>query len=119
MMSTMVGRAITELRNLFAHYGIPEQVVTDNGPQFASEEFGEFMRMNGVKHVRSSPYHPATNGAAERLVQTVKHALKAAHEEGVPLEQALPAFLLCYRSTPHSTTGSSPSVLMLGRRLRT
>ena len=49
MTSTTAGRTIAELRNLFARYGIPEQVVTDNGPQFASEEFGEFMRMNGVK----------------------------------------------------------------------
>ena len=42
----------------------------DNGPQFISEEFAIFVEVNGVKHIKSSPYHPATNGALERLVQT-------------------------------------------------
>ena len=81
MTSTTAERTIAELRNLFARYGIPEQVVTNTGPQFPSEEFKDFMNMNGVKHIRSFPYHTSTKGAAERLVQTVKRALKAAHEE--------------------------------------
>ena len=74
---------------MFARLGIPCQLVSDNGPQFASEEFAQFMRANGVKHIRCAPYHPASNGAAERLVQTVKQAVKAGHHSGMPLEQTL------------------------------
>ena len=90
--------------------------MSDNRPQFAAEEF---MTENGVKHIRTSPYHPASNGAAERLVQTVKQALKAGYEPGIPLEQTLAAFLLRYRTTPHATTGVAPSTLFLNRSLRT
>ena len=86
-------------------YRIPEQLVSDNGPQFLSEEMNQFLATNGVKHIRSAPYHPSTNGAVERLVQTVKHALKSGHQRGVPLEQTLATFLLQYCTTTHATTG--------------
>ena len=83
MASTMATRTITALRELFARNGIPNQLVSDNdsdnGPQFVSEEFKQFLANNGVRHIRSSPYHPASNRAAERMVQTMKSALKAAH----------------------------------------
>ena len=61
---------IEELCKLFASYALREQMVTGNGPQFISEEFAIFVKVNGVKHIKSSAYHPATNGALERLVQT-------------------------------------------------
>ena len=68
---------IGKLRSLFAAYGIPEELVSDNGPQFTSEEFSVFMKNNGIKHTTSAPYQPATNGAAERMVQILKQALKS------------------------------------------
>ena len=77
------------------------------------------MAANGIKHIRSAPYHPATNGAAERMVQTMKGAVKAGVDEGITVEKALAAFLLRYRSTPHSTTGVTPSSLFVGRKLQT
>ena len=61
---------------MFAAHGISQTLVPDNGPCFTSEEFAMFVKMNGVRHVRSDPYHPATNGLAERAVQTVKLALR-------------------------------------------
>ena len=97
MSSTTAGQTINVLRELFARFGIPQQLVSDNGPQFVSEEFKQFMSANGIKHIRSSPYHPASNGATERMVQTVKLALKADHKKGVPLEKSLANFLsFCY-----------------------
>ena len=69
--STTTARTIVELRKLFAQFGLPEQLVTDNGPQFVAEEFEKFLKLNGIKHLRSAPYHPATNGEAERFVQTL------------------------------------------------
>ena len=68
MSSTTSFKTIEALRSLFAKYGLPEQLVSDNGPQFTSEEFADFMKVNGIKHIRSAPYHPSTNGLAERFV---------------------------------------------------
>ena len=65
MLKTTTSKTIELLRHMFAAYGLPEQLVSDNGPQFMSEEFRQFTRGNGIKHIRSSPYHPASNGLAE------------------------------------------------------
>ena len=46
------------LRTLFLNFGIPESIVTDNGPQFAATEFKEFCRSNGIRHILIAPYHP-------------------------------------------------------------
>ena len=94
--------------------GLPEQLVSDNGPQFTSEEFTKFMRSNGIKHIRCSPYHPSSNGAVERLVRTFKQAMKASHRDHLSPQQRLENFLLSYRTTPHATTGKSPCTLFLG-----
>ena len=72
MNATTAAKTIAVLREMFSRYGLPKQVVTDNGPQFASTEFRQFLTLNGVKHIHCSPYHPSSNGAAERLVQMVK-----------------------------------------------
>ena len=53
-----------ELRLIFANHGLPEELVSDNGPQLASSEFALFMKQNGIKHTLVPPYHPASNGAA-------------------------------------------------------
>ncbi len=63
-------------RTMFATHGLPEMLVTDNGTPFVSEEIELFYKQNGIRHVRSAPYHPATNGLAERAVQSVKSFLK-------------------------------------------
>lgn len=75
MQSTTTTQTLERLRRTFAAYGLPEEVVSDNGPQFSSLEFMEFLKINGIKHTSTPPYHPSSNGAAERLVQTVKRAL--------------------------------------------
>ena len=94
-------------------------MVTDNEPQFASVEFAEFLRVNGVKHIRVAAYHPASNGAAERMVQTFKRSLQASGGTGVPVRERLADFLLRYRTTPHSVTRTSPANLMLRHECRT
>ena len=63
--------------------GIPEQIVSDNGPQFSSSEFGQFSKVNGVKHVSVSPYHPASSGFAEQFVQTFRKATKRGVKDGL------------------------------------
>ena len=65
MSTTTTSKIITELCKMFAAYGLPKQVISDNGPQFTSNGFDEFMKKNGIKHLLMSPYHPKSNGEAE------------------------------------------------------
>ena len=93
-------------------------MVSDNGPQLKSEEFEQFLKRNGIKHITPAPYHRATNGLAERCVESFKNGMKN-ETEVKSLNIKLAQFLLAYRNAPHSTTGEPPSQLFLGRRLRT
>ena len=99
----------------FAHFGYPHTLVTDNATAFMSEEFQSWCKENGIVHLTGAPYHPATNGAAERLIQTFKQALR---KSGLPPRKALQEFLMQYRRTPNST-GYSPSELLNSRQIRT
>lgn len=87
-------------RLLLAAHGLPLQLVSDNGPQFISTEFTNFLKANGVKHVKCTPYHPVSNGQVERFVKTFKQSLKASEHDKTPLKQRLANFLLEHRSTP-------------------
>ncbi len=117
--STTTDATITILRHLFALHGLPKQLVTDNGPQFTSVEFREFCQIHGIQHILTPPYHPASNGEAERLVQSFKGAMIKAVKGGGDKDLALAKFLLQYRVTPHPTTGRPPCELLMGRHLRT
>lgn len=119
MSSTSAAQTITVLHQIFVTHGIPEQLVSDNGPQFTSSEFAEFCKANGVKHIRVSPYHPASNGVAERMVQTFKQSMKKTAKDGASLQQRLSNFLLTYRTTSQATTNVAPCELLMGRALRT
>ena len=115
--STSSAAVIGVLQGLFARFGLPETVVTDNGTGFVSQEFEGFLRKNGISYVTSAPYHPASNGLAERAVQIVKKGLKK--ETTGSMDTRLARVLFSYRITPQSTTGLSPSELLLRRRPRT
>ena len=119
MTSTTVSATLDVLREWFCSNGIPEQLVTDNGPQFTADAFQHFTQMNGIRHTRSAPYHPASNGLAERFVQSFKMSLKASVNDGRSLTQRLSSFLLTYRTTAHATTGVPPCKLLTGREFRT
>ena len=114
-----IRETIEVLRSMFVQHGLPEQLVSDNGPQFTSTEFAEFLKGNQIKHIMSAPYHPASNGLAERFVQTMKRTLKASMKQGKSINHHLAEFLFEYRATPHGTTNVSPSELFLKRNLRT
>ena len=73
----------------------------------------------GIRHSRSSPYHPQSNCEAERFVQTFKDAMKAANVEHANARQLALKFLLQYPVTPHAITGSAPAQVMFGRSPRT
>ena len=96
---------------------MPDELVSDNGPQFTSDEFKEFILNCGNLHIKTAPYHPQTNGKAKRFVQTFKNFVKRAdHDNNLnqrQIDEAIFKFLMTYRCTPHSGTEMSPSYLML------
>ncbi|KAL8577680.1 hypothetical protein ACOMHN_060791 [Nucella lapillus] len=111
--STSSRATLDLLEEAFAHFGFPHTLVTDNAPNFTSEEFQRWCKERGITHLTGAPYHPATNGT--RLVQTVKQALR---KSSLPPKRALQELLMQYRRTPTSC-GFSPSKLLNTRQIRT
>ena len=99
----------------FTHFGYPHALVTDNSTSFTSREFKSWCQSRGITHLTGAPYHPATNGTAERMVQSFKKSLK---KSSLPPKRALQEFLMQYRRTPLAS-GLSPSELLNGRQIRT
>ena len=114
---------INNLKKIFARYGIPAEVISDNGSQYSNtrnlfdstHQFKLFAKEWGFKHTTNSPGHPQSNGAAESAVQIAKRILKKADADGKdPFEG-----LLKYRNTPFEDIGLSPVQLLMSRRTRT
>lgn len=104
---------ITHTKSMFARHGIPSEVISDNGPQYASKDFLLFAKQWEFKHTTVSPRYPQANGLVEKEVQTVKNILtKAKQDRRDPY-----LGLLEYRNTPIDDVGS-PAQLLMSRRLR-
>ena len=110
LTSTTSEATIRAMKSIFATHGIPDVVISDNGPQYSSEYFTSFSKSYGFTHCTSSPLYPQSNGEAERAVQTVKNILRKNEDPHMGL--------LAYRSTPLNNV-LSPSQLLMGRHLRT
>ena len=102
---------IEKLKPMFSRQGIPEFMVSDNGPQYSSHEMKEFAQLYGFTHITSSPRYPQSNGQAERAVQTVKKLLRTSGD--------LYLSVLNYNATPMPWCGFSLSELLMGRIVRT
>lgn len=108
-------RAVVQMtKDIFSEQGIPLKVVSDNGPQFASQEYKAFAREWGFQHGTSSPHYPQSNGLVERAIQTVKRTLTKVQEAKGDLHLAL----LSLRTTPVDTDMPSPDELLQGRKMR-
>ena len=107
------------LWELFSRMGVPAEILTDQGTNFMSRLLQELYRMLGVKSIRTSSYHPQTDGLVERFNGTLKTMLrKFTAEEKNNWDQLLPFLLFAYREVPQASTGFSPFELMFGRRVR-
>ncbi|CAI5678504.1 unnamed protein product [Oreochromis niloticus] len=113
LFSTTAGSVIKKLKAIFARHGIPEKLISDNGPQYSSREFKDFAVTWDFVHTTSSPLYPQSNGLAERTVKTAKSVLDKAHAQGVDPYLSL----LEQRNTPVDGF-RSPAQLLMSRRLR-
>ncbi len=119
MKCTTAADTIAVLRWAFTSFGLPEQIVSDNSPQFVAHELAESFRVDGVKLIRVVPYHPSSNEAVERLVQSFKQCMKADKHDSLVFQHGLQNYFMTHRSTPQGTTGQSPASFFLGRPIRT
>ena len=112
---TQSAAIIDKLKPMFARHGIPDVVVSDNGPQFASQQFRRFATSWEFQHTTSSPRYPQSNGKAENSVKSAKTLLKKAARAKGDLHLSL----LDSRNTPDEHLHLSPAQRLFGRRTRT
>ena len=104
-LSTTTSTAVViMIKQLFSECGIPQRIVSDNGPQYSGAAFQEFVKLWGIEHVTSSPRYPMSNGMAERAIRTIKLTLSKAKRSGSDVYMAM----LSLRSTPISGKLPSP-----------
>jgi hypothetical protein len=120
MQSTTASQVIEKLCKTFAIIGIPATLASDNGPPFCSSEFVNFLKVNGCEAVKTPPYHPESNGMAERTVQSIKNSLNRLRKQHPTLspEVLLQNLLFTYRNSPNST-GMSPNEFLFKQKPRT
>ena len=108
-----------ELIKLFSRMGIPKEILTDQGSNFTSKLLAELYNMLQVRAIRTTPYHPQTDGLVERFNQTLKAMLRRmVNKEGKDWDRLLPFLLFAYREVPQASTGFSPFELLFGRKVR-
>ena len=111
-------KIITWMKNQFARYGNPDAVVTDNGPQFISQEFTSFLKDHDIHHYRTAVYNPQENGVVEAFNKYLKHGIQAFHSAGTNWNQGIQNLLFQYRATPRLAGEDSPAKIFLGRNIR-
>lgn len=112
---------IEKLCEVMSRFGVFHTICSDNGTYFVSTEFNDFCTRNGIKHVTSPVYNPASNGQCEIYVRIIKRAIKGiilSETKAKDFNLKLQEFLFHYRNSEHSTTDRSPSELIFGRKLR-
>ena len=108
-----------KLVEVFARHGVPRTILTDQGSKFTSNLLQELHRAMGVKSVRTSPYHPQTDGLVERYNRTFKELLRRTIESHKrEWDVLIPYVLFAYREVPQESTGFSPFELVYGRDVR-
>ena len=103
---------IRALKRQFARHGIPDELITDNGPQFESHEYSRFAGEYSFTIVKSSPYYSRENGKEESAVKIAKNILKKSRKEDPYLAHS------AYRNTPHQGYNYSPAQRLMSRGLK-
>ena len=113
MSTTTSSAIINKLKAIFARHGIPEKLVSDNGPQFSAQEFARFANEWDFSHITSSPNYPQSNGLVEKSVHIAKQLLKKSKSDNRDPYLGL----LELRNTPLHNL-AAPAQLLMSRSLR-
>lgn len=108
----------TALVTIFSRFGIPRQLLCDNGKAFVGKLTACLMKSLGVHQLRASAYHPQTNGAIERWHGVLKAILRKGDKPEKEWDLLLPYALFASRDTPHGSTNFTPFQLLFGREVR-
>lgn len=107
------------LVQFFSRVGFPREILTDQGTNFMSTLLKQVYQLLGIRSIRTTPFHPQTDGLTERFNQTLKQMLrKFVNDSATDWDQWLPYLLFAYREVPHSFTGFSPFELLYGHQVR-
>ena len=119
-LKRFIADAVTEeLISLFARYGVPMEILTDQGTNFTSQLLQVLYRLLGVKPIKTTPYHPQSNRLVEQFNKTVIVLLRRIIQgEGQEREKYLSYVILAYHEVPQESTGFSPFELIFGRDIR-
>ena len=105
--------------NFILHYGFPSKIITDQGRNFESELFENLCQVAGVKKLRTSPYHPQTNGQCEHFISRLLNMLGTlTPEQKKDWKRHVPALVHAYNYTRNAATGFSPYYVLFGREPR-
>ena len=119
MKNIDAGSVADKLIAIFSRVGVPQEILTDQGTNFTSQLLVELYKMLHIQPIRTTPYHPQTDGLVERFNQTLKLMLrKTAVKEGLDWDKMLPYVLFTYREVPQTSTGFSPFELLYGYQVR-
>ena len=106
--------AIKICQNFFSKYGIPNVIKSDNGPAFRSSEWTNFAKKYNFHHQKITPLHPEANAGAERVMKATNKLIRISKVTNTPWKVELSRYLHRFNQTPHSATGFSPNMLLLG-----
>ena len=102
--------------NFFVHFGFPARIHSDQGRNFESSLIKQLCRLTGIQKSRTTPYHPMSNGQAERFNSTLLNMLGTLNPpQKLDWKSHVSSLVHAYNCTCHDTTGYSPYFLMLGR----
>ena len=119
LKSINAGHVAEELMVLFSRVGVPKEIQMDQSSNFTSQLLKEVYWLVSIKPIRTSPYHPQTDGLVERFSQMLKAILRrTVTDEGKDWDKLIPYVLFAYREVPQSSTGFSPFELVYGRAVR-
>ena len=110
-------KIIKWLKTIFSRVGLPVGIITDNGPQFISDEFQSYLSSLDIHHYLSPVYYPQENGRVEVFNRTLKHGIQAANAEGVSWDEGLERIITSFRHTP-GEDNRTPTEKFLGRNVR-
>lgn len=116
--NTSAASLILRFEDIFNCYGFCDFLVTDNGPPFTSSEVKNYLKSCNIEHLTTAPYHPASNGAAERFVRSFKERMKKLVSEGKNVNTALKMFMRDYNWRNHTSTNKIPAEMMFSRPIK-